>query len=168
MRHIHTAAVCLRQRNDTNGEENEQLCVLIDHRTSSTQLGLSYQDVLSLLECIKSLHPTKQLEQDVLRKVTSSDYIELINTHCFVLPAETFWSQHNWGIRSWNSAKTLCNIMSVLPFRLCLPVTLKASVSDSPGLHRWFCCIFFCLQLYHFGSPCFRHHKDCVLPVSAS
>lgn len=77
--HPHSGC-CLRQRNDTSGEENEQLCVLIDHRTSSTQLGLSYQDVLSLLECIKSLHPTKQLEQDVLWKVAGSDdtVIELI------------------------------------------------------------------------------------------
>lgn len=130
--HPHSGC-CLRQRNDTSGEENEQLCVLIDHRTSSTQLGLSYQDVLSLLECIKSLHPTKQLEQDVLWKVAGSDdtVIELIITHCFVLPAETFRSQHSWGIRSWNSAKTLRNIMSVLPFP-----TLSSSYFES--LSVWF------------------------------
>lgn len=52
---------------------NEQLCLLIDHRTSSTQLALSYLDVLSLLECIKSLHPKKQLEEDVLLKVATTD-----------------------------------------------------------------------------------------------
>lgn len=33
----------------TKNEENEQLRVLIDHRTSSTQLVLSYQDVSALL-----------------------------------------------------------------------------------------------------------------------
>lgn len=53
--------------------QNEQLCLLIDHRTSSTQLVSSYLDVLSPLECIKSLHPKKQLEEDVLLKVTTTD-----------------------------------------------------------------------------------------------
>lgn len=86
------ASHCLRLRNDTNSWQKEQLCVLIDHTTSSTQLVLSYQDVLSLLMCIKSLPPTKQLERGVLCKVTSTDliFIELVVTHWFVLPATNF------------------------------------------------------------------------------
>lgn len=44
----------------------EQLCVLIDHRTSSAQLVLSYQDVMPLLVCIKSFLPTKTAEKDIL------------------------------------------------------------------------------------------------------
>lgn len=88
---------CLRQRNDTNSWQKEQLCVLIDHTTSSTQLVLSYQDVLSLLMCIKSLPPTKQLERGVLCKVTSTDliFIELVVTHWFVLQLPGH-SQHEW------------------------------------------------------------------------
>lgn len=35
-----SSSYCLRQWNDTNSLENEQLCVLIDHTTSSTQLVL--------------------------------------------------------------------------------------------------------------------------------
>lgn len=93
---------CLRQWNDTNSWQKEQLCVLIDHTTSSTQLVLSYQDVLSLLMCIKSLPPTKQLERGVLCKVTSTDliFIELVVTRWFALPATNFpgHSRHSEGI----------------------------------------------------------------------
>lgn len=69
------SSYCLRRRTDINSWENEQLCVLIDHRTSSTQLVLSYQDVLSLPVFIKSLLPPKQLEKDVPSKVTSTVWV---------------------------------------------------------------------------------------------
>lgn len=67
---VAAAIVGGRQKNSL---EKEQLCVLIDHTTSSTQLVLSHQDVLSVLGCIKSLSPTEQLEEDVRYKVTSAD-----------------------------------------------------------------------------------------------
>lgn len=69
MRHMDMAAV----ERGSEMTQNEQLCLLIDHRTSSTQLVLSYLGVFSLRECIKSLHPKKQLEEDVLLKVATTD-----------------------------------------------------------------------------------------------
>lgn len=56
---------------------NEQLCVLIDHTTSSTRLVLTYQDVLSPLVFIKSLLPSKQPEKGIRHKVTSADNSQL-------------------------------------------------------------------------------------------
>lgn len=93
MHHIQKgSSYCLRRRNDTNSWEDEQLRVLIDHTTSSTQLVLSDQDVVSLPVFIKSLLPPKQLEKDVLTKVTSTDFsIYRIDNRCFVPREQTFW-----------------------------------------------------------------------------
>lgn len=66
-----SSSYCLRQPNDANSLENEQLCVLIDHTTSSTRLLLC---VASSRVHQEFAHTGAARVPCVLCKVTSSEF----------------------------------------------------------------------------------------------